>query len=82
MWYVYVLECANRSLYTGITNNLLRRIRAHKRGSACYTRCHPPTQILYSERLPDRSTALKREAQIKRFTRAQKLALIMSRNDG
>ena len=76
MWYVYLLECRGRSLYTGITNDLARRFKEHQRATTRYTSYNPPVRITYTERLATKSAALKREAQIKRWPRAKKLALI------
>lgn len=77
MYYVYIVECADGSLYTGITTDLKRRLVEHKAGTgAAYTRAHGAIKIVYSERKANRSTALKREAAIKKLTRAQKLKLI------
>jgi putative endonuclease len=77
MYCVYILECRDRSLYTGITTDLKRRLAEHKRGKgAHYTASHPPRRIVYREKQPTRGAALKREAEIKRLTRAEKLALI------
>jgi putative endonuclease len=80
MYFVYVLECSDRSLYTGITTDLKRRFAEHKRGQGGhYTASHPPKKVLYHEKLPSRSAALKREAQIKKLTRVEKLVLIKKR---
>lgn len=77
MWFVYILECADGSLYTGITTDLSRRLAEHKEGTgAKYTMSHPVKACVYSEECGSRSSALKREAEIKRLTRPQKLALI------
>lgn len=76
-WFVYILLCADGSLYTGITTDLARRIDEHKAGTgAKYTRSHPVKECAHSESAPSRSAALRREAEIKRLTRAEKLALI------
>jgi putative endonuclease len=76
VYFVYILQCGDRSLYTGITTDLGRRLGEHKRGiGSRYTRARGAGKMLYSERHPDRPSALRREARIKRFTRAQKLAL-------
>jgi len=78
-YYVYILECADKTLYTGITTDLDRRFSEHKKGKGGhYTRAHPPKKIRYFEKQPSRSRALKREAQIKRWPRSKKLALITS----
>ncbi len=80
MYYVYILKCADGSLYTGITNDPKRRLAEHKskRGGS-YTRTHGALRMLYKEIHKDRSSALKREVAIKRWRRARKLALIRSR---
>lgn len=76
-WCVYILRCADGSLYTGITNDLEHRLKAHNSGhGAKYTRSHGPVELAYSEQVPDKSSALKRELEIKGFTREQKLKLI------
>jgi putative endonuclease len=76
-WAVYILRCADESLYTGATNDLERRVATHGRGKgAAYTRARLPVLLVYSEPAADRGAALRREAQIKRLTRAQKLALV------
>ena len=75
-WYCYLLQCADGTLYTGISNDLDRRIAAHNSGRASkYTRSRLPVALLYSEPHPDRSAASRREAEIKRLPRARKLAL-------
>ena len=76
MWYVYVIECTDSSLYTGVTNNLARRFQEHQAGKGGrYTNCNPPEKIIYSEEFSTSSEALNREKQIKGWTRAKKLAL-------
>jgi putative endonuclease len=76
-WLVYVLRCSDGSLYTGITNDLPKRLQAHAAGKASkYTRSRLPVALAYTERQKSRSAALKREAGIKRLSRFQKLALI------
>ena len=81
-WFVYLLRCADRSLYTGITTDLSRRCQQHNAGTASrYTRCRRPAQLVYSERTGSRSLALKREAAIKALTRRQKEALIRGDDD-
>jgi putative endonuclease len=78
-WIVYVLRCADGSLYTGITNDLRRRLAAHRAGTASrYTRARGPVRVVHREPAADRSAALKREAAIKRLPRTAKLALIQS----
>jgi len=76
-WHVYVLRCRDGSLYTGATNDVARRLARHASGEgARYTRARLPVVLVYSERAEDRSAALRREAALKRLTRAEKLALI------
>ena len=77
MYFVYILECADGSLYTGITTNLERRFREHQAGNGGhYTRAKKAVRIAYREEQPDRSSALKREAEIKRWTRRRKVQWI------
>jgi putative endonuclease len=74
---VYLLRCRDGSLYTGITNDLSRRLAAHRAGRAsAYTRSRRPLRLVYREAARDRSAALRREAAIKRLTRKAKLELI------
>lgn len=76
-WFVYVLSCADGSLYTGITTDCERRLNTHNTGKgAKYTRVRLPVTLVYQEPAADRSTATKREIEIKRLTRRQKLKLI------
>lgn len=76
-WFVYMLRCGDGSLYTGCTDDVARRLAVHQSGKgAKYTRSRPPVTLAYQEELPDKSSALRREAAIKRLTRRQKLALI------
>ena len=78
MYFVYLIECGDGSLYTGMTTNLERRFAEHKRGvGSRYTRRKKVVKISYSERQPDRSSALKREAEIKSWPRLRKLKLIL-----
>ncbi|MDN5279256.1 MAG: putative endonuclease [Clostridiales bacterium] len=75
-WFIYILLCNDDTLYTGITNNLAQRIEMHNSGTgAKYTRGRNPVRLIYSESLPNRSEASKRERQIKRLTRKAKLKL-------
>ena len=76
-WYVYILRCGDGTLYTGITDDVERRLAAHRSGKgAKYTRGRGPLELVYTEEVPDKSAALKREAAIKRLSRAEKLKLI------
>jgi putative endonuclease len=75
--YVYILACADGSLYTGYTTELLRRLRAHNEGKgAKYTRGRGPVELLYWEEGTDRSWGLRREEGIKRLSRPKKEELI------
>ena len=76
-WFVYILRCGDGSLYTGATDDVVRRLAVHQRGKGGrYTRSHLPVSLAYWETLPDRSAALRREAEIKRLSRKEKLALV------
>ena len=76
-WFVYMLECADGSLYTGISNDLARRIESHNAGKgAKYTRSRLPVKLVYSEAAPDKSEALKKEIKMKQMSRKDKLELI------
>ena len=76
-WHVYIIECKDGKLYTGITNNLERRIKAHNSGNGGkFTKYRAPVKLLYTENYPSRPHALRREAQIKRLERTEKYALI------
>ena len=78
-WYLYILRCRDGSLYTGITTDVEKRFEAHQSGKgAKYTRGRGPLELVYRETCGDHSAALKREAAIKRLTREQKQALIVS----
>ena len=77
-WSVYILECGDGSLYTGITIDLRRRLAAHQRGAASkYTRSRLPVRVIYQEAHHTRSSALRREAHIKTLTHGDKLGLIL-----
>lgn len=79
MYYVYLLECEDGTLYAGITTDVDRRFKEHESGAGGhYTSAKKARRIVYTEQHPDRSAASKREAQIKKLSRAQKLALIES----
>ncbi len=80
MYFVYIIECGDKSLYTGITNNLERRFLEHKNGTGGhYTSSKEVVRIVYTEEHPDRSSALKREAQIKGWRRDKKLNLFKTK---
>jgi putative endonuclease len=78
-WIVYLLRCRDGSLYCGCTNRLQHRLVAHERGQVRYTRGRLPVAVAYSEPVADKSAALRREAAVKRLSRAQKLALATRR---
>lgn len=76
MYFLYIIECKDKSLYTGITNDLNRRFDQHKnKKGGHYTSSKEVVRIVYTEEYPNRSLALKREAQIKGWRREKKLAL-------
>lgn len=76
-WLCYILCCADNTLYTGITNDLEKRLAAHNAGTAAkYTRTRMPVELVFVEPCTDKSAALKREIAIKHLTRTKKLALI------
>ena len=76
-WNVYILECGDMTLYTGITNDIDRRLKAHRNGyGAKYTCGRGPLKLIYSEFYETRASALKREAEIKRLSRNKKLGLV------
>ena len=77
MWYVYILGCQNKALYTGVTNKIERRLKNHQAGKGGhYTSYNRPRRILYTEEFKDKSEAKNREQQIKRWSKSKKLALI------
>ena len=78
-WFVYLLRCADDTLYCGVTTNLQKRLRQHNGelvGGAKYTKVRQPCELVYSETSEDRRSATKREYAIKQLTRSQKLVLI------
>ena len=75
-WFVYIIRCRDKTLYTGMTNDLKRRVRAHNSGNGCrYTKYRHPVKLIHSEEQPTRAAALKREARIKGLPRIKKLNL-------
>lgn len=77
MWYLYILQCGDGSLYTGITTDVEKRLEAHRSGKgAKYTRGRLPLALKYREDCGTHSDALKRELEIKHLSREEKLALI------
>lgn len=76
-WYVYILRCGDDTLYTGITDDVARRLAAHRSGrGAKYTRGRGPLELVYTEEVSDKPAALRREYQIKRLSRLEKERLI------
>lgn len=79
VWYLYILQCRDGTLYTGITDDIDRRMTQHNAGKgAKYTRGRGPVTLRYREECQSHSHALKREIEIKKLTRAQKQALLES----
>jgi len=79
MYFTYIIECLDGTLYCGITTDVKRRFKEHREGKGGnYTRSHKPLKIVYTEKCKDRSTALKREIEIKSFSKENKLKLISS----
>jgi putative endonuclease len=75
-WIVYILKCADETLYTGITTDMAARLAMHESGAgAKYTRGRGPFKILYTESHPDRGSATRRETEIKSLSRQDKLKL-------
>ena len=80
-WLVYILQCGDGTLYTGITDDLPHRLEMHKAGKgARYTRGRGPLTLVYREDVPSHSDALKREYRIKQLSRSEKLELLESYN--
>lgn len=83
-WFVYIVECADGSLYTGVTTDITRRVEQHNAGraGARYTRGRRPVRLVYSEVANDRSGALVREIEIKQMDRAGKQMLVACADSG
>jgi len=80
IWLLYILKCADNTLYAGVTTDIKRRLREHNTGKGGnYTRVRLPVTILYEEFHPNRSEAQKREAQIKSLSRQEKMVFITRR---
>ena len=77
-WFVYILRCKDKTLYTGVTNDIDKRLLAHNESDtgAKYTKARRPVVLVYKEAIKDRSEAQKREAAIKNLSRLAKLSLI------
>ncbi len=80
MYYVYILTCADDTLYVGSTNNIEQRLYAHNnlKTGAHYTKIRRPVALVYTEECADRGSAQSREAELKKLSRAEKQALISS----
>ena len=84
-WRVYIVQCADGSLYTGITTNIEQRIAEHNEGGkrgARYTRARRPVRLVYQRSCADRAAAATEEARIKKLARRDKLALIAGPDQG
>ncbi|MEW6775838.1 MAG: GIY-YIG nuclease family protein [Bdellovibrionota bacterium] len=82
-WRLYILRCADGTLYTGVTNDLKARVGAHNAGKgAKYTRGRGPVKLLHSEHCKDRGAALRREWEVKKLSRTEKLALGRRKKSG
>jgi putative endonuclease len=78
-WSLYILECGDGSLYTGISNNVQKRFACHCKGKgARYTRTHQPVKLMYVEECGPQGMAMSREREVKRFPKKKKLNLIAS----
>jgi predicted GIY-YIG superfamily endonuclease len=77
MWYTYILKCADGSFYTGHTNNIIERLCRHNAGRGPkWTACRLPVELAYQEHHENEESAVKRENQIKKWSRSKKKALI------
>lgn len=80
MWYLYILKCGDGTLYTGITNDLEKRLEAHRSGKgAKYTRGRGPLELVYQETCDSHGEALRREHSVKKLSREEKLTLIFQK---
>lgn len=82
-YFVYILKCADDTLYIGSTNDLAKRLMAHNnlKTGARYTKARRPVTLVYSEKFESKSEALKREYVLKQLTRAEKLGLILKKSN-
>lgn len=79
MNYVYILKCKDETLYTGYTNNLEKRLKVHNEGKgAKYTRARLPVELLYFEEYETKSEAMKREREIKKMKKSEKIKKLLS----
>ena len=84
-WQVYLLQCADQSLYVGVTTDLVRRVQQHNghlAGGARYTKARRPVALVWSDACDSRSEAQQREYALRRLSRVQKLALIAGAEEG
>jgi putative endonuclease len=83
IWCVYMVSCSDGTLYTGITNDLAKRMEAHNSGrnGARYTQSRRPVQLVYSENVASKSAAAKVEYRIKKLPRSKKIKLIQAEQD-
>ena len=80
-WWVYIVKCSDGTFYTGVSNNLEARIKKHNSGEgAKYTQSRRPVELVYKEKSLDRSRSLKREIEIKKLKKSEKLELIKTLN--
>ena len=83
MWFVYIIRCKGGSLYTGATNDLEKRFKAHKEGKgAKYTKSHKPEKIVFSKKYGNKIMAMKKEWEIKSWTHKQKISFIKKNKSG
>ena len=84
MWSVYIIQCRDQTLYTGITNNLSKRLKMHESGtsSEIYTKGRGPFELVYIESFENRSISTKRESEIKKLTKEDKKKLIERYRNG
>lgn len=77
MWFIYILKCEGGSLYTGIARDVEKRFAAHKKGKGGkYTRSHHPIEVVYTEKVETKGAALKREIEIKKWSRVDKVKFL------
>jgi putative endonuclease len=83
MWYIYIVECPDKTFYAGITTHIDKRIKAHNSSNegAKYTRGRRPVKVVYLSEIKNRSDSLKEETRIKKLSRKEKLKLIVSGSD-
>jgi putative endonuclease len=81
MWHLYILQCSDRTFYTGITTDVDRRVNEHNSMpvGAKYTRCRRPVELVYAKRFKTRQLAMKEELRVKKLAREDKMKLIKSK---